>query len=115
MSEQLPPISEPVPAPAPAPAPTGDKKGLAIAALVLGILSLCASLAWWCGGPISIVGIVLGVLGMKSSGRKMAIAGIILSAVGLLLMIVFFIISLVSGPVINNIFNQIQSQMVPGG
>jgi len=33
MSEQF-----PTPAPAPAPAPAGDKKGLAIASLVLGIL-----------------------------------------------------------------------------
>ncbi len=111
MSEQLPPA----PPPASAPAPAGDRRGLAIASLVLGILSLCASLAWFCGGPISVVGIVLGVLGMKSSGRKMAIAGVILSAVGLLLMIVFIIIGAVSGPFINNIFNQIQTQLTPAG
>ena len=111
MSEQLPPV----PSPDPVPAPAGDKKGLAIASLVLGILSLCASLGWWCGGPISIVGLVLGFLCTKSSGKNMAIAGMILSAIGLLLTIVFLIIRLTSGPIINNIFNQIQSQIVPGG
>jgi hypothetical protein len=95
-----------------APAPAGDKKGLAIASMILGILSWCASIFWFCGGPISVVGIVLGFLGMKSSGRKMAIAGIILSAIGLLLMIVFIIISLVSGPIIGNIFNQINSSLL---
>jgi hypothetical protein len=95
MSEQLPPV--------PAPAPTGDKKGLAIASLVLGILSLCASLGWWCGGPISIVGLVLGFLGVKSSGKSMAVAGMILSAIGLLLTIVFLIISKVSGPILQQI------------
>jgi hypothetical protein len=100
MSEQLPPVS--------ALAPAGDKKGLAITSLVLGILSLCASVLWYFGGPISIVGIVLGLLGMKSSGKRMAIAGIILSAIGLLLLIVFVIISLVSGPIIQ----QIQSQLI---
>jgi hypothetical protein len=107
MSEQLPPVSEPIPVPA----PTGDKKGLAIASLILGILSLCASLGWWCGGPISIVGLVLGFLGVKSSGKGMAIAGMILSAIGVLLTIVFVIISSVSGP----IFQQIQSQLMNQG
>jgi len=101
MSEQLPPVS--------APAPSGDKKGLAIASLILGILSLCGSVLWYYGGPISIVGIVLGFLGMKSSGKGMAIAGIILSAIGLLLLIVFVIISLVSGPIIQQIQSQILS------
>jgi hypothetical protein len=108
MSEQLPPVS-------PTPAPAGDKKGLAIASLVLGILSLCASVAWFCGGPISVVGIVLGILGMKSSGRKLAIAGIALSAVGLVLMVIFIIITLVSGPIIDNIFYQIQSSIGSSG
>jgi hypothetical protein len=107
MSEQLPPVS--------APAPADDKKGLAIASLVLGILSLCASLAWYCGGPLSVIGIVLGVLGLKTSGKKMAVAGIVLSVIGLLLLIIFTIIGMVSGPIINTIFNQIQSTLVPGG
>ena len=106
MSEQFPPI--PVP---PVAAPAGDKKGLAIASLVLGILSLCASVFWFCGGPISIVGIVLGFLGLKSSGKGMAIAGIILSAIGLLLLIVFVILGQVSGPIFQQIQNQITSNL----
>ena len=64
---------------------------------------------WYYGGPIGIVGIVLGFLGMKSSRKGMAIAGIILSAIGLLLLIVFVIISLVSGPIIQQIQSQILS------
>ena len=111
MSEQLPPISVPVSTPAPA----GDKKGLAIASLVLGILSLCASVGWFCGGPISVVGLVLGFLGRKSSGKGLATAGIILSAVGLLLTVIFIILSLIfRGPILNNIYNQIYNQIGTG-
>jgi hypothetical protein len=100
--------------PAPAAASSGSK-GLAIASLVLGILSLCASVGWFCGGPISIVGLVLGFLGRKSAGKSMATAGIILSAIGLVLTIVFLIVRLVSGPIMNGVFNQIQNQLGTGG
>ena len=86
MTEQM---QTPVNTPTGAPAATGGGKGLAIASLVLGILSLCASAAWWCGGPISIVGLVLGALGLKTSGKGMAIAGMVLSVIGLLLVVIF--------------------------
>jgi hypothetical protein len=83
MSDQF-----PTPAPAPVPAPAGDKKGLAIAALVLGILNLCSWFLPICGGPMAIVGIILGILGIKSSQKTLAIVGIVLSALGLLATIV---------------------------
>jgi hypothetical protein len=66
----------------------GDRRGMAIASLVLGILSLCGSIFWFCSGPLAIVGIILGVLSLKSSARSMALAGIILSAIGIILSIV---------------------------
>jgi hypothetical protein len=50
-------------------------------------------------------------MGVKSSGKGLATAGIILSAVGLLLTIVFVIISLVSGPILQQLQNQIISNM----
>lgn len=84
---------------------TNSGKGMAIASLVLGILSLCASAAWWCGGPISIVGLVLGALGVKSQGKGMAIAGIVLSAIGLVLLVLFRIIF--RGLVLGNSFRQL--------
>ncbi|MDF2540675.1 MAG: hypothetical protein K0S47_393 [Herbinix sp.] len=63
-------------------------KGLAIASLVLGIIGLLA----WCiplfGLPITIVGLVLGILGLKSIYKGMAIAGIVLSSLGLLFSLV---------------------------
>jgi hypothetical protein len=89
MSEQM---QTPTSSPVPPKTATGSGKGLAIASLVLGILSLCASVTWWCGGPISVVGIILGALGIKSSGRTMAIIGIVLSAIGFLSLLVFHFI-----------------------
>lgn len=90
--------------------PAKDQKGLAIASLVLGILALLTSCLWFCGGPFSIVGIVLGVLGLKSSGRGMAIAGIVLSAVGLLILIVLTVVGAVLGSS-GDIFNQINRSL----
>ena len=49
-------------------------------------------MSFWCGGLISVVGILLGALGMNSKGKGMAIAGIILSAIGLILTIIFRVI-----------------------
>jgi len=88
MSEQLPPNLAPVYTPA----QVSDKRGFAIASLVLGILSLCGSGIFICGGIMSVVGIVLGALGVNSKGKGMAIAGIILSALGLILAIILRII-----------------------
>ena len=68
----------------PPPAPQKDNKGFAIAALVLGIISLCAWLFPICGFPVAIAGIVLGILGLKSSSRTMAIVGIVLCGLALL-------------------------------
>jgi hypothetical protein len=67
---------------------SSNSSGLAIASLVLGILSLCGSGALFCSVPLGLIGGVLGVLGINTKGRSMAIAGIVLSAVGLLLAII---------------------------
>jgi len=67
------------------PASSPDRSGLAIASLVLGIVSLCSWLFPICGIPFSGVAIILGALSMGSSRRGMAIAGLILGIVTLLL------------------------------
>ena len=85
MSDQMQPATA-------APASTGGGQGLSIASLVLGILSLCASGVIWCGGILGLVGLILGILGINTRGKSMAIAGIILSAIGLVLTIVFRVI-----------------------
>ena len=62
--------------------------GLAIASFVIGVIGLVA----WCipcvGGPLTIVGLVLGIVGLNSPSRSMAIAGIVMNSISLLLTIV---------------------------
>ncbi len=69
-------------------APEPEKKGMSIASLVLGI---CGFIAWCIplfGYPVTIVGIILGVIGMKKGGKGMAIAGIVCSAISLVLTVI---------------------------
>ena len=56
---------------------------MAIISLVLGILGFCGWIVPLCGLPISIVGLILGILSTRSSRRGMAIAGIVLAALTL--------------------------------
>ena len=62
-----------------------DRKGLSIASLIVGIVSLGAWLVPICGLPLSILGLILGILGRASSRRKMAIAGIVICSISLVL------------------------------
>lgn len=61
-------------------------RGLALAGMILGIISMVAWLLPLTGYPIAIVGLILSILGRRSVTRKgMALAGIILSAIALAL------------------------------
>ena len=89
--------------------PGGAKSsnGLAIAALVLGIISVL------CLGPIAgIVAIVLGVLGMKKSGQTgsgkgMSIAGLVLGVIGTLIGIVIIVAVIAAGDDISDSLDDI--------
>jgi hypothetical protein len=61
---------------------------MATAALVLGIIGLVAWLIPIIGYPVTIVGLVLGIKSVKSEKRGMAIAGIVMSSIGLVLSLV---------------------------
>ncbi len=84
-----------------------DRKGLAIASLVIGIINLLAWCLPICGGPLAIAGIILGIFGLKSSSRGMAIAGLVLSGIGLLLSIINAVagIALFNSGALNNFYN----------
>ncbi len=68
-----------------------ESKGLSIASLVVGILSLLTSCCGCFGIVVSIVAIVLGIIGRPKGGKGMATGGIICGAIGLLLCIVLTI------------------------
>lgn len=85
------------------PAPQGGGKGLSIASMVLGIISVvfCCCL-WYIAIPAGIIGLILGIVGIKKSseGHGMAIAGIITSSIAIILGLVtavIFISALSSG------------------
>jgi RNA polymerase subunit RPABC4/transcription elongation factor Spt4 len=65
-----------------------DKKGPAIASLVLGINSLWAFIIPLFGYPVAVVGVIMGIVGQKSSKNRLAAAGLILSIIGLVATIV---------------------------
>jgi len=59
---------------------------LAIASVVLGVFNLCNFLTPpICGLPMSILGLIFGFSGMKSSKRILALAGMALCLIGLLI------------------------------
>ena len=68
-----------------------DKKGLAIAAMVLGIVSLVLFCIWYISLPCAILAIIFGIISIKSSKRGMAIAGISTGAVGFILMVILYV------------------------
>lgn len=76
----------------PTPYPTQPNRSwAAITSLVLGILNLCGWIIPICGGLFGVLGVIFGILGLKSTQRGLAIAGIVLSALTLLLTIVLTI------------------------
>ncbi|NWG07360.1 MAG: hypothetical protein HXY35_11825 [Chloroflexi bacterium] len=60
-----------------------------IASASFGLLSLCLAIIPICGGITSILGVVLGLYSLKTEHSKIAIAGVILSGLGVLITIVY--------------------------
>lgn len=64
--------------------------GFAIAALVLGIVSLVLWCFWIVSIPCSVLALIFGILAIKKPGKGMAIAGIITGAIALAIWVVAF-------------------------
>lgn len=88
---------------------------MAIGSLVCGIIGLLLSCCWYIGIPLSIAGLVLGILVIKNKkgGKPMAIAGIVLSSItiviGLFALIMFF--ALANNPEFSNLYEEIYSEI----
>ena len=66
--------------------------GMAVASLVLGILSIVTFWAWFLVVPLSVVGIITGSLGRRAISRRgIAIAGLICSIIGLAIFLIVYI------------------------
>lgn len=72
-----------------------ESQGFGIASLICGILAIVTCCCSCPCAPLAIVSIVLGILQIsKGTGKGMAIAGIICSAVGLVLMIICLVFTI---------------------
>ena len=67
-----------------------DRKGLAIAAMVLGIISIPLFWEFMISIPCAILAIIFGILAIKSSKKGLAIAGIATGATGFILTIIIY-------------------------
>ena len=100
--------------PAPPPPPLGLPKGMAIASMVLGIVSIPVFCVWWLSIPCGIVAIILGVIAGgkakrgEAGGAGMAKAGLIMGSIGIVLA-VLLVILVVAG--ITILGPQIQEEM----
>ena len=79
--------------------PVDPGKGLGVAAMVLGIINIvfCLTLTF----PLSLIGLPLGCVGLSKSKKAgmnngMAVAGIVMNAIGLALYLVFIILSILT-------------------
>jgi len=64
-------------------------KFLSIASAALGLMSLCLAIVPACGGVASILGIVFGLYSLRTDQSKTALAGVIISGLGILITVVY--------------------------
>jgi hypothetical protein len=86
--------------------------GMAIASMVLGIVSFIFSCVFYISIPAGIVGLILGIISLKNrkGGKGMAIAGVILSGIGLLIAIIVVITaaSLINNPYLSDLMQEFE-------
>lgn len=91
-------------------APQGGR-GLAIASLVLGIVSSVFFCAYVISIPAALTGLVLGIISLAKhrEGKGMAIAGLILSAIGLLcaVMLVVYVVTILQSEEVQELMQEI--------
>lgn len=78
---------------------TFSPSGFAIASLVLGILSLVCCCFWYVSGIFAVIGLVFSIIVLvkHKPGRGMAIAGLICSAIGLIIAVIMGIMVIYIG------------------
>lgn len=73
-------------------AAVSGKKGLAIAALALSIVSVLLGVVWFIAAPLALTAIILAIVSLvkKHGGKGMSIAGLIVGGVSLLIFVPFW-------------------------
>ncbi len=92
------------PAPAAPIAVSVPHRGKAVAGMVLGIIGIFAWFLPFIGYPVTIVGIILSTIGLKSDKKGMAITGLVLS---IIFLIATIINSVIGAMIAVNILNSL--------
>ena len=77
--------------------PKKDRKGFCIASMVLGIIALVLFCVWYLSIPCAILAVIFGILGIKSKGKGMAIAGLVTGSIGLVVSVLIIIFLVIFG------------------
>lgn len=77
--------------------PKKDRKGFCIASMVLGIIALVLFCVWYLSIPCAILAVIFGILGIKSKGKGMAIAGLVTGSIGLVVSVLIIIFLVIVG------------------
>lgn len=75
-------------------APVQESKGLSIASMVLGIISVVLFCIWYLSIPCAILAIIFGIIGRKKGAKGMATAGLVLGIIALAILVVIYILAL---------------------
>ena len=98
---------------APVQKPVVPGKGLGIAGMVLGIVSLVLWCYVYIGIPCAIVGVILSIIGMKKAkdvGMKngMAVAGLVCSIIALAILVIIMIIGLMAASAVGGAISELE-------
>ena len=63
----------------------------AIASPALGLLSLCIAIIPVCGGITSLLGLILGLVSLRTEHNQSAVAGVAISSLGILITVTYVI------------------------
>ncbi len=72
--------------------PKNESKGLAVASMVLGIISLLMWCVMYISIPCAILAIIFGAVARKKAGRGMAIAGLVLGIISFVIMVITIVL-----------------------
>lgn len=78
----------------PANGPEKESKGMSVAALVLGIISLVLICIWYISIPSAILAIIFGIIGRKKGARGMGTAGLVLGIITIVFIVIFYLLVL---------------------
>lgn len=93
-----------------------SKNGMALASMILGIVSVVIGCCWFISIACAVVALILGILSVKSEKRGMAIAGIVLGSIGILSGIIIGLSMLAfSSYDFNSIVNDLEREFGNGG